>query len=83
MVENGTFAWGHDEDDSKPILKGINLSVSDGSLFAVVGNVGAGKSSLCSAILGEMEKQSGRVNVKVSRRLMICNYSYFNKIHTG
>jgi len=33
---------------------------------AVVGRVGEGKSSLISAILGEMEKISGHVNVKVS-----------------
>lgn len=65
MVENGTFAWGHGEEDGKPMLKDINLTVPDGFLVAVVGSVGAGKSSLCSAILGEMEKQSGRVNVKV------------------
>ena len=38
-----------------------------GELVAVVGRVGEGKSSLVSAILGEMEKISGRVNVKVRR----------------
>ncbi|XP_042886660.1 multidrug resistance-associated protein 1-like isoform X6 [Penaeus japonicus] len=64
VMENGTFAWGHDEEDGQPVLKGINLRVSEGSLLAVVGTVGAGKSSLLSAILGEMEKQSGRINVK-------------------
>ncbi|XP_045104031.1 multidrug resistance-associated protein 1-like isoform X4 [Portunus trituberculatus] len=64
VVENGTFAWGHEEEDSKPVLKGLNLTVQTGSLVAVVGTVGTGKSSLLSAILGEMEKQSGRVNVK-------------------
>lgn len=66
MIENGTFAWGHGEEDGKPILKGVNMHVSEGELVAVVGSVGAGKSSLCSAILGEMEKQSGRVNIKVN-----------------
>ncbi|CAG2181047.1 unnamed protein product, partial [Oppiella nova] len=33
------------------------------SLVAVVGQVGAGKSSLLSAILGDMEKSSGEVNI--------------------
>lgn len=65
MIENGTFAWGHGEEDGKAVLKGLNLTVEKGSLVAVVGAVGTGKSSLCSAILGEMEKQSGRVNVQV------------------
>lgn len=44
----------------------INLSIKDGSLVAVVGQVGSGKSSLVSAMLGEMEKRRGRVNVRVS-----------------
>ncbi|XP_069998353.1 multidrug resistance-associated protein 1 isoform X3 [Penaeus vannamei] len=64
VMENGTFAWGHDEEDGQLVLKGINLRVTEGSLVAVVGTVGAGKSSLLSAILGEMEKHSGRINVK-------------------
>jgi len=33
--------------------------------MAVVGSVGAGKSSLISAMLGEMEKLRGSVTVKV------------------
>ncbi|XP_045104248.1 multidrug resistance-associated protein 1-like isoform X3 [Portunus trituberculatus] len=66
VIENGTFSWGHSDGDEKPVLRGVNMTVEKGSLVAVVGAVGAGKSSLCSAILGEMEKQSGRVNVKGS-----------------
>ena len=46
--------------------------------MAVVGRVGEGKSSLISAILGEMEKISGHVNVKVS----LC-YIYIWKEDTG
>lgn len=40
-----------------------------GSLVAVVGPVGSGKSSLLSAVLGETEKRCGHVTVKVSGRL--------------
>ena len=61
MIENGTFSWG-----DAPILKNINLKVKKGGLVAVVGTVGSGKSSLLSAILGEMKKISGRVNTNVS-----------------
>ena len=43
----------------------MNVEVPDGQLVAVVGSVGAGKSSLLSAILGEMEKFQGHVNVRV------------------
>lgn len=43
----------------------INLSVPQGCLLAVVGPVGAGKSSLLSALLGELSKVEGTVNIKV------------------
>ena len=43
----------------------FNLKVKNGELLAVVGPVGTGKSSLLSAILGQIEKRSGSVNVLV------------------
>jgi ABC-type Mn2+/Zn2+ transport system ATPase subunit len=48
------------------------MKVPKGSLVAVVGSVGAGKSSLISAILGEMEKLTGKVNVDVSTCGSLC-----------
>lgn len=47
----------------------INFTVPEGSLIAVVGQVGCGKSSLLSALLGEMDKKEGYVVVKVSEEL--------------
>eukprot|EP00092_Neocalanus_flemingeri_P004166 GFUD01004481.1.p1 GENE.GFUD01004481.1~~GFUD01004481.1.p1 ORF type:complete len:1636 (+),score=378.79 GFUD01004481.1:74-4981(+) len=44
-------------------LQNIDLKVPKGSLCAVVGTVGAGKSSLLSALLGEMERSSGQVEI--------------------
>ncbi|CAH4037823.1 unnamed protein product [Pieris brassicae] len=58
-IENCNFSWG---DTPEPILKNINLQVPKGHLVAVVGAVGSGKSSLLSALLGEMYKTSGRIN---------------------
>ena len=43
----------------------LNLQVKPGQLVAVVGQVGAGKSSLIQALLGEMEKHGGHVALKV------------------
>ncbi|XP_031762816.2 multidrug resistance-associated protein 1 isoform X5 [Galleria mellonella] len=60
LIENGHFSWG--AKDSDPVLKNINLHIPRGSLVAIVGAVGSGKSSLLSALLGEMNKVSGRVN---------------------
>ena len=39
--------------------------VPQGSLLAVVGHVGCGKSSLISALLGEMEKLDGEISIQV------------------
>ena len=51
--------------DSPPIelmqLDGINLKIPRGSLTAVVGKVGSGKSSLLQALLGEMRRTKGDV----------------------
>ncbi|CAG9797144.1 unnamed protein product [Chironomus riparius] len=58
-IQDGNFSWGGMEKT----LKNINIAVNKGSLTAVVGPVGAGKSSLISAFLGEMEKLSGTANL--------------------
>uniref|UniRef100_A0A665WLW5 Multidrug resistance-associated protein 1 n=1 Tax=Echeneis naucrates TaxID=173247 RepID=A0A665WLW5_ECHNA len=44
----------------------LNVCIPEGSLVAVVGHVGSGKSSLLSALLGEMDKLEGTVAVKGS-----------------
>eukprot|EP00079_Xenopus_tropicalis_P030763 XP_012826972.1 PREDICTED: canalicular multispecific organic anion transporter 2 isoform X2 [Xenopus tropicalis] len=62
-VHNGTFSWAK---NGGAILQNINLLVPSGSLVAVVGQVGCGKSSLVSALLGEMEKEEGEVSVRGS-----------------
>lgn len=58
-IENGSFQWDGEEEE---ILENVNLQVPKGSLTAIVGPVGCGKSSLIYALLGEMEKRSGLVN---------------------
>ncbi|XP_018359852.1 PREDICTED: multidrug resistance-associated protein 1 isoform X1 [Trachymyrmex cornetzi] len=65
VIENGTFCWDSEEIE-RPILRNINLHVEQGQLVAIVGTVGSGKSSLLSALLGEMDKVSGKVNTKGS-----------------
>lgn len=62
-VVNGKFTWGKDDT---PVLHNINVMVPQGSLLAVVGHVGCGKSSLISALLGDMEKVEGEVSVRGS-----------------
>jgi ATP-binding cassette subfamily C (CFTR/MRP) protein 1 len=55
-----------DTAEPLPTLTSINLTVPQGSLTAIVGRVGQGKSSLMSALIGEMYKRQGRVIVSGS-----------------
>ncbi|KAG9492165.1 ATP-binding cassette sub-family C member 4 [Eleutherodactylus coqui] len=47
-----------------PTLQNISCSVRPGELLAVIGPVGAGKSSLLSAVLGELPKDKGFVDIR-------------------
>lgn len=44
-----------------PFLRNINLHIPHGSLVAVVGAVGSGKSSLLNALVGEMKQTKGDI----------------------
>lgn len=52
----------HEVSAPGPFLHNVNISIHTGSLTAIVGNVGSGKSSLLSAIIGEMVHVSGEVH---------------------
>ncbi|XP_007933104.1 multidrug resistance-associated protein 1-like [Orycteropus afer afer] len=60
---NASFSW---DKTGIPVLKDLNIKIPEGALVAVVGQVGSGKSSVLSAILGEMEKLTGTVQRKGS-----------------
>lgn len=46
-----------------PTLRNINLTIGRGELTAIVGRVGQGKSSLLSALINEMYKLDGKVQI--------------------
>nr|XP_054509066.1 ATP-binding cassette sub-family C member 4 isoform X4 [Agelaius phoeniceus] len=60
-VQDLTCFW--DKTLETPTLQQISFTVRRGELLAVIGPVGAGKSSLLSAILGELPKDKGSINV--------------------
>ncbi|XP_058750270.1 ABC transporter C family member 8-like [Vicia villosa] len=60
-IQDGNFIWDH--ESVSPTLTHVNLEIKRGQKIAVCGPVGAGKSSLLYAILGEISKISGTVNV--------------------
>ncbi|KAF6083623.1 ATP binding cassette subfamily C member 4 [Phyllostomus discolor] len=60
-VQDFTAFW--DKASETPTLQGLSFTVRPGELLAVVGPVGAGKSSLLSAVLGELPPRQGVVTV--------------------
>ncbi|XP_055802158.1 ABC transporter C family member 12-like isoform X2 [Solanum dulcamara] len=51
-ISGGFFSW--DSKSEHPTLSNINLDIPVGELVAIVGGTGEGKTSLISAILGEL-----------------------------
>ncbi|CAI0545470.1 unnamed protein product [Linum tenue] len=51
-IKDGHFSW--DSKAERPTLSNINLDIPAGSLVAIVGGTGEGKTSLISAMLGEL-----------------------------
>ncbi|KAG2056246.1 multidrug resistance-associated ABC transporter [Suillus hirtellus] len=58
-IKGGEFQW--NKQDISAALEDINLTVHKGELVGVLGRVGSGKSSLLSAIIGDMRKTEGEV----------------------
>ncbi|KAG0362447.1 Multidrug resistance-associated protein 1, partial [Gamsiella multidivaricata] len=104
QVHDGEFSWnspvaisGSTSPESKeqrsgadlrPTLSNINLAVPHGSLTVVMGRVGQGKSSLLSAITGDMYKQQGRIQISgkcayVPQQAWIINATVRNNIVFG
>ncbi|KAK3084802.1 hypothetical protein FSP39_019339 [Pinctada imbricata] len=60
-ISNGNFSY--DLNTKEVYLRNVNLKIPTGKLTLIVGSVGSGKTSLLSAILGEMITVSGKVDV--------------------
>lgn len=60
----------------------LTFSLKTGSLTCVIGRVGSGKSSLLSALLGEMLKEKGDIAIKVfSKTCQSINNGYNNNVY--
>ncbi|XP_041458076.1 ATP-binding cassette sub-family C member 9-like isoform X2 [Lytechinus variegatus] len=58
-VTNGSFSWSG--ETRTPIISDVNIDIPAGKLTMIVGKIGAGKSSLLSAMLDEMITLNGDV----------------------
>ena len=52
------------KESNVSLLKNLNFNIHSKELFAIIGSVGSGKTSLLMTILGEIESIKG--NMKVS-----------------
>ena len=69
-ITNGNFVW--DGTNHSTYLSDINLSIPRGKLTMIVGAVGSGKSSLISAMIGEMKEVNGNPSVVVRGNIAYC-----------
>ena len=68
MKVHGDFAW---NTDTGVVLSGLRLNVAAGSLTAIVGPTGSGKSSILSSIVGLMQRISGTETVVHGRLALV------------
>uniref|UniRef100_H0VI28 ATP binding cassette subfamily C member 2 n=1 Tax=Cavia porcellus TaxID=10141 RepID=H0VI28_CAVPO len=61
QFSEASFTW---DRDVEATIQDVNLDIMPGQLVAIVGTVGSGKSSLISAMLGEMENVHGHITIK-------------------
>ncbi|KAN0041553.1 hypothetical protein ACTFIV_004095 [Dictyostelium citrinum] len=80
-MDNATLEW----EPNKPVLHDITLKIKKGELVAIVGQVGSGKSSIVSSLVGDLDKTKGTVAVSgsvalVSQQAWIQNATLKNNI---
>ncbi|WWC88113.1 uncharacterized protein L201_003017 [Kwoniella dendrophila CBS 6074] len=61
-IKNGDFRWIANAE--QPTLENIDLEIKKGELYAIIGRVGDGKSSLLGSMLGEMTRSEGSVTIR-------------------
>lgn len=58
-LHGASFSW---SADSKPVLRDLKTSLKEGTITAVIGCVGSGKSTFLESILGETVLQKGSIS---------------------
>lgn len=56
------MSYGHGSKKVQ-VLRGINMKVPEGAIYALLGPSGCGKTTLCNCITGRNKPTSGKVNV--------------------
>ena len=78
VIKNATLSWNMNE---APTFKNISVEIQPKKLVAIVGQIGSGKSSFLSAVLGDMEKIDGFININVSfKNICLIKLNFNQKI---
>ncbi|KMU72653.1 bile pigment transporter 1 [Coccidioides immitis RMSCC 3703] len=85
-IRDATFTW--DRHEGRRVLENIDFSARKGELSCIVGRVGAGKSSLLQALLGDLWKINGEVIMRgrvayVAQQAWVMNASVRENIVFG
>lgn len=63
QAHHASFRWPATAVGDVPALRGINLNIKPGSVVAVIGSVGCGKSALLQALVGDLILMEGQKHV--------------------
>ncbi|EPS71658.1 hypothetical protein M569_03101, partial [Genlisea aurea] len=66
-INSASCTWSSYDEDFDLVLDNVNLTVPKGSMVVIVGEVGSGKSSLLSMILGETRLVNGSTFISGSK----------------
>lgn len=70
-VQDCAFSW---VEDTAPVLTGVSMDVTPGSLTVIRGGVGSGKTTLLMGLLGETRRPAGSVVFDGSMERPACSY---------
>lgn len=59
-INDASFQW---DQEKKPMLKNISVSLKKGQILAVIGDVGSGKSTFIASLLGQVNIVSGNLKI--------------------
>lgn len=73
VATNASFTWDRSISVAPPTLSSVSFQIPEGSLVAVVGGTGGGKSTLLAGVLGEIPIVSGQAGIRQGRTMSFCD----------
>ncbi|NCB82838.1 MAG: ATP-binding cassette domain-containing protein, partial [Bacilli bacterium] len=64
IIELRNVTFSYSEEDARPALNNVSLTIQQGEWIAIIGPNGSGKSTLAKTINGLIEANSGEVIIE-------------------